>query len=840
MSAPRLPCDNDKCLYDLATFPGSAAVGASGDLAPLRCPACGEGVELKLESLGIFRVDKPTGPVFVAWKTRNSLLGDKTDVAIGLFRVQISGKLDVMPPEEVAFPRVPVFRGLDGKPCAPTLPVRPDRLAYLDPDYHVEPWRIEHQEYVVRIKLRGLDAPVDLRLPIMTSDPSDRAASDDVDRRAFRGINLRMWPRVAFAGWKRYYLSLGAVDAEGQKLFGGGRNVAASWITNGKVEPIAKVTAGGFARVACTSARPEWIGLEFKDEKGTVLGGGVWQVAPAKEKYAHRHITLGADFGTSNTAFAYREGDDPSALIPNSEPDYIIRSGEEPSELKHLEMWIPRAGFGPMKDLWASELVFANPVSGLGSEDELRKFKPIEDYCISMSGVRIAYDERPHLVSHLKWTEAVEPTHLRNSPLVPLLQQAYLEFVTFLCLGHIYAQAGDSAPGTVMIRFSYPLAFEDDDLKALRQVWAAVAVSLSETTGLTVNLDTVVVDEATAATESVPHELDTVRVVVDIGGGTTDVALLWFKNNTRDAAPIVYVTSFKYAGSTVLRSFHGGVNNRPNCLNPKFSAELVRRKIREAGSVGKAFRTDDLIQSGRSEVANERVRMYYHYLLEYIARLIVAPIARGNGFSDAQGKALKAPMDFNVELLLLGNGWGFGELIDAAGVAKMVEYTLKRRTLVLLRSLGRSETPSITLSVSVPTDAEHPKVAVAKGLLNITVGGKSSAKGISRRILGINTRVDRAELPWHLEVDSDGEHPPMDQDELKKGSLLSWDPAAEPAFPTKFKTPFEMDEKLRRSSRTLSEKTGIKGDWLSGSPFEALLETLLTNALSSDGEPYGN
>lgn len=843
MSTASLPCVNPRCGFDLSTFRASITVRSSG-AAPLHCPACGEKVPLRLEAFGVFRIDDTRSSRFVAWKSsKSSALGDKPELPVGLFKVQLTPPPEVIRPEEVAFPAVPVFKGTDGSWQVPTLPVRPDRMVFLDPERPIQAGHMEHQEYVAKLHLRGLDKPLELRLPVMAADPDDRSVPD-VERKAFRGVNLRMWPNVPFPTWKRFYLSLGAVDEEGKrKLFAPNRAMRAFWVVDGNAREFARSTAGGAARVACTDRRPEWLTLEFSDEKGNVLGGGCWQVPPARGSYPNRTLTLGADFGTSNTALAYRLGDAQPALVPNSEPYYVVHSGDEPGVHKHLEMWIPRTGFGPMKDLFASELLFANPVASLGDEDEVRRLKPIEDYCITQSGVRIAYDEKPHVVGGLKRQSGLEPASLRKTSLHRPLREHYLDFVAFLALGNIYSTLGDSAPGNIDLKFSYPLVFKKEDVEALLEDWEKVAHRIKAATGLQVDVDKAPIDEATAATGTLRPKKDTVRVVIDIGGGTTDIAVLWSTRSLDEVAPLVYVTSVDFAGTNILQAFQG-MNKSPSCLLPTASIEALKRRVREAKTVREALAADDLLNSSREKLLHKRIGMFYGYLLEYMARMIVAPL----GYEDGSFHGIhrdddcRVTLPLRVEVLLLGNGWAFGDMVDSEGVVEMVDALLASRTTAIAASLGRDDKPQVKVSVRRPEGVSHPKAAVAMGLLNFEGGNGAHAadrKVVQRRIVGITTQVGDVSVPWWQEVKGKGDRKPLHVDyELEAGAYLDWDAGAVPKFPKSLRSPHELDENLDKTARNLMKAVSVERQWLQASPFEVLLQDLFALAVYTDGAPH--
>ncbi|MCC7534620.1 MAG: hypothetical protein IT379_00320 [Deltaproteobacteria bacterium] len=833
------------------------------------CPACGTAHDVPLDALGIVHRARAKEPGFVLWKTAGSLVPAQGGViAIGELRLRFR-QLEVLRPEEVCFPAVPVFRLTDGTFKVPDVPVMPAFVDCVDTGA-LAPAQVARGRYQVELPLHGLAAPVRVELPLLAADAG--RLTTDPERDAFRGVNVRFWPRVPFRAWKRFFLSVAAVEPEGKKLFARERPLSVGWIDAAdRMHEIAVETAGGASRVACTTERPRWLAMRL-EERDRAAGGGLFLLPGGDATYAPAlGLALGVDFGTSNTCIAYQDPQGQPHLLPfpsrsgGARDDVLFASGAEPRQHDAPDTWLPHTGFGPKGDLLPSEILLAAPTRQLPPDPErIRALRPIEEYAIPTAGVRVGYPERDHVISELKWRGQILPAQLREERTAAALQEVYLDLAVFFALGQIYAGLGEVAPANVDVRYAFPLVLRDRDRTGLGEMWNRVARRIGDATGLTVTVP----DPAQAGDESNTAAvggrlgfLDRTkthgRLLVDVGGGTTDLVLMWPHADSQRPPITQYVTSFRYAGGTYVAALAGASEQTVNCLVAGTSIETLRRLIRESSQIRHVIESPAIVRPDKRPTAERRASLFFAYLVEYLARLVVAPFLTGEAPTQADGTW---PDPFVVEMIPLGNGWGFAGVIDAYGEEHLITMRLAERVAQVIAEIGpslvasphagplptgerepRRELPRIEVVAQKLKALPHPKAAVAYGLL---LGGAASGPTPMRRIVGYTTTVDGTrKVSWSLPVVGDGGAAPAGQAPIAKSSYLGWDAVELPSFPSGLPSPHAMDEGLRHTVRTLLDESAPRDEfqhrWLRRSPFEVLLEELFTKAIPNDGVPYG-
>lgn len=851
-------CENQNCGFDLGEFEAERIVTEGPEVA-LFCPVCGNRLAVPLGQLGIF-YRGGAEPGFVQWKLSAERVAAATRVTIPLGKLNLrfdekTCPLEPLRPQDICYPAVPAFRQLDGALAVPTLPVRVDFLDCIDLAVAFRPGEVVRGRYQAELPLHGLTSPLRIELPLMAAEPGKTVSN--AERDVFRGVNIRLWPPVAFRKWKRFFVGIAAVDEDGRKIFHPQRTLEAHWVNHNLLATlVAAETAGKSARVACTTERPTCITLSF-GERGRPVGGGLWQVSPATEEYGQGTLSLGVDFGTSNTCIAYAyQGSEPQSLPIASDQrnggsaGYIVQSGREPEVHEAVDTWVPRLGFGPKGDLLASELLVNRPVrTEVPDPAAIKAWKPVERFSIPTAGVHIAYPERDYIISEFKWSEQVQPVQFQGDKVVEALQEVYLDFAAFFALGHILSRLGGvAAPGSVLIRYSYPLVFSTGQRSSLASVWKNVAQRLSEDAiGMHVEAnDSDALDESNAAAQNGLGEFGETpaRLFVDIGGGTTDLALLWRPKGRGEAPQVCYLTSFRYAGRTYIDALSGTGEKTVSCLVGGCSVEALRRLIRESSLIRNVINSPNVIKVERRTLVERRAALFYLYLVEYLARLIVAPLLSGEAPVDDGGER---PDPWVVEVVPMGNGWGFAGILDPHGEEGLIVHRMQERVDQLLEELCTAgiKLPRIRIA-PLRLKGLHPKAAVAHGVLKLDREGKNAAVGATmiRRIVGYTTTVNgKRKVPWYVSIEGNGQTAPDGQEKISTSAFLRWEADEMPQFPSGLPAPHSMDHELRHSSTQLVGRTAPRTEahsWLCNSPFEILLEELFRRAVPNDGVPYAD
>lgn len=835
----------------------------------LHCPACGERNEIELKPYDLFvRGEKRK---FYRWRgaqTKIENFDGKCRINLGAMTLSLSEKLkddyiagDNFSVEQICHKAVPVFRQLDGSLLAPDLPVRREYLDLVDASRPAQSDRTARGGYRFTFHLTVAEQPVEITLPAVPVRPGQTPA-DGVE--AFDGVHLLLWPKVSYRAWRRYFLRFGYAGATAEDIFGESREAkvyafagrsldenerARGWLQLDTVSPDRRT------RFACVESRPEWVGVEFEDGgRGEPTGGGLWRVRPAADAYPELGETnVAVDFGTSNTCVAWDSPQRPSLLAIGSCDEVLINGASLPNRMEHPDTWPPRQGFGRSQALLPTEILTRENV------DEYRKrshkvsdWVPVLDYSIPTGGVEAAYNEMGYVIPDFKWQNMIGDAWYKNQHVE--LQKKYIEFLLLIVIAELVTH--NAIGPSLNVKFSYPLAFDREMHDKFVSVLQETTAAVSRQTGVNVMPDLegaapnkfIPLDEARAAARSASTHSndDSACLYVDIGGGSTDIALLELRGQTGRRDSYVNICSFEYAGGGLAAALAEG-----GCLKAGSDISHFRRKIREAGSVIELMNSDTLFSGNKRNAITNKSSYFYAYLRQFLSRLLAAHIingalARNGGRPHAEAhpaaaapEAPPAPTPretYRVLLYPLGNGWGFGGFIDARYESRVFAELLTREAnLILDEAITRQVVPPGVPRVEVLSQViDEPKQAVVYGLLNKEGGESLTEQDWSwRSIVGWTTRTgptQRAE--WYRPVTGGSASAPAGAEPVTSGAILECRSDEWPAFPPRLPTPHELDRKneltrfLARCSPSAYEQS-----WLLESPFHVLLEKLFKPAL---------
>ena len=836
------------CQYDWVANPAKFRVElrssevADGPLQ-LRCPACAATLSsvLSLNDLGVVR-DAVTHQLY-QWK-------DAPETAFSLSDVEL------VDPSNAVFGHVPQYS--DGETTTvPTLPVRPAYLSLVDLDAFEADrarfaGRIEAHtgRYVALVPLKGR-APYPVTCGVVgegLGGPPERTL-DDVD--------LTVWPRVRSRAWHTFIVSATYGD-KAKKLLGDG--VEASFFVGGddpsrpaelvrcneipfvgferQVGGVAERVAPKTTRIASVTraGRPTWVALTGRKPDSGEAVGGLFQTLTAQNKIAAPQAALrvGLDFGTSNTCMAFERvpGDATGTkrVLPARDLNEYLARSNSTRTLRHLPASqyhpaFPQRGFGEDGEVVPSELVFRWDASavlgGTGPAAQPESWIPGLDcgICgndVDWSGTRSAGVTE----SRLKWGKGhrVGAADALSDELRKRLLVAYLKTL-MVYEAALYLEAGErlegaTPPAQLSLFFGFPGNFPEvavDLRRALTQAtvqpdpggpaetvrwglaqWCDIATDVQEE-----------VDEAQAASRAAkPLHGEGLRagfvleLLVDIGGGSTDVALTWKPtvNETDPArgAALEMLTSMRYAGEDAVDALFGlPEHTATRTIAPGLSREAVRSSIRMGGSA------QTLLDTYKASKAIRRIETFYLQLAEWLARVVSAQVLAGH-FAEV----CASTDELSVRLVPLGNGWGLARLqtqwIDPL---ETLGEAIERRVIELLRA--HQNPTQVKLHVRA-IEGIAPKQAVAVGLLE--GGGTGGArrarsrdgmevlqaaagtgmlkpKWRSRSIIGVPVRIiepgsdageDRT-LPWTASVQDGAYHPNEHGAPIPERASATWD-----------------------------------------------------------------
>ncbi|HLL75267.1 MAG TPA: hypothetical protein VK421_08360 [Pyrinomonadaceae bacterium] len=831
----------------------------------LYCPACGERNEIELKPYNLFvRGEKRKLYRWRGAQTKIENFDGKCRINLGAMILSLSEKLkddyiagDNFSVEQICHKAVPVFRQLDGSLLAPDLPVRREYLDLVDTSRRAQSERTARGGYRFTFHLTVAEQPVEVTLPPVPARPGQTPA-DGVE--AFDGVHLLLWPKVNYRAWRRYFLRFGYAGATAEDLFGEARDVKVYAFAGRSVDEnervrdwlqLDTVSPDRRTRFACVESRPEWVGVEFEDGgRGEPTGGGLWRIRPAADAYPELETTVAVDFGTSNTCIAWDAPQGASLLAVKSCDEVLINGASLPNRLEYPDTWPPRQGFGRSQALLPTEILTRENVDEYRKRNHVvRDWVPVLDYSIPTSGVDAAYSEMECVIPDFKWQNMIGDAWYKKQHVD--LQKKYIEFLLLIVIAELVTH--NAIGPSLNVKFSYPLAFDEEMQDKFVSVLQEATTAVSRQTGVNVMPDlvkvggkmTIPLDEARAAalSASAYGNDDSACLYVDIGGGSTDIALLELRRQTGRKDTYVNICSFEYAGGGLAAALAEG-----GCLKSGSDISHFRRKIRETGSVTELMNSDTLFSNNKKKAITNKSSFFYAYLRQFLSRLLAAHIinralAANGGRPHAEARpaadapdapAARAP--YRVLLYPLGNGWGFGGFIDTRYATRVFPELLAKETNAILEeAVANKVVPPDVPRVEVLSQAVgEPKDAVVNGLLNNRDTGAFSAQDWPwRSIVGWTTRTSATQkAEWYRPVTGGSASAPPGAEPVTDGAILECPAEEWPAFPSRLPTPHELDER-NELTRFLAgcSPSGVEQDWLQGSPFHVLLEKLFKPAL---------
>jgi len=881
---------SSECGFTLDQLSARATVDTIEDAGlDISCPVCGSQLELRFASLGIVTRGKGPQTKYVRWNVGGAARASNR-VEAGLFQLTFKS-LGTIEPREICYPQVPAFQQEDGTVAVPTLPVQREFFDCVDTPRLEQMWKDGHRatvvggEYHIDLPLYGLDDPFPIQLQLMTHRPSGERP-----KREFSGVSLRVWPNLPIAEWKHHLVGMSAVGEGSEyllaptprvRLFTRGAE-AEGWSRNST-----SVQREGHAALVAADERPRWIDLEIGAEvkpfsdQDTLTGGGIFYVPPSNQTAAGE-IEIGLDFGTSNTCLAIKGeilpgSRDRNHLLPVAPEEewsfFLVRGGPEARDHVGPDLWPSPVGFGRKDDLYPSELLFSRKrVAQSQALVNIDQWRYGLDFGTPPADVRPEFLEADYLLGDFKWTHMLQRIAPSFAQKTAKLQAQYLAGILMNSYARIAAK-WEQYPSSVKVYYSYPMSYQESDLATLEEAEGMATAILQEATGLDWQLSRGH-DESTAAAASGGDPGATVAVYLDMGGGSTDIAVKLERKP--DKWETVWANSVQYAGMSLLDAYCGEDEHKVTCcLAGSTTVDVLRRRVREAINVSEVFGDSTLFDTAKLAVTRNRTTHFYGYVVEYIARLLAAGFLDQRFKLEDQEGDRRFPDKLVIAMYLLGNGWRFDGWLFPDFHQALVDTVFKRMMQLVMEEKGeyaeeiRSQLANTKVRPRVKELQEipHEKAAVAIGLLTEEARRQvpTTPAGGESGILGWTTTVNgNLEVPWFATYDRSGPNRPPAPTAGERtaeveysfgGSTetaadngpetpwyqdlhnpsLDWDKTP-PRFPTEIESPFDLDANLDRTRGTLRSRCADKGNrWFTKGPYEVLLEKLFASALRTIG-----
>lgn len=458
-----------------------------------------------------------------------------------------------------------------------------------------------------------------------------------------------------------------------------------------------------------------------------------------------KRLRVAIDFGTSNTCLYYvvPSGAQGNAATTSGDPKLVRLSNKNQEVVRGLQLgtslsqpWLPDMRG---QDLIPSELVFRDePQKILG-----QTLKPIVDYTIPP--LRWRQGEELLICTGFKWESSTEPEAIRGR--FRELQRMYLDLVLRMVLAELVAggplSGGEVHPNEIDLVFTYPLAMTKERCSELGQVFESVTTELRARSGITINVRASI-DESRAGETGVGVQDPGQRIYVDIGGGTTDIAVIQ-QNKDVAGRKLLLVDSVRYAGNDFLTALSNGDGGGNIATRPLI--ELQRRVRAKEG-----LALQDLSVFGnnedRKEDAQKALERFLQGLTQYLARIIVLRVRQSEPQAAEQ----------ILHIFLLGNGWRFVQFLPQDPFAApnrnprdIIREEISGRLKKELKAFKDAEIITTEPNFEL-LHPENPKTVVARGALEAT--RLTLEEGPQQTFIGSNVRAVTATGSTTLQWDT--------------------------------------------------------------------------------------
>jgi hypothetical protein len=726
------------CGFDANAYPVTIMVDGNAHI--FHCPVCGQSFEpvIELEGKDVF-YDREARSFF-KWATpaESAQAEIIVEQELGQFKLQVRAK--PLNYQQLFYPAALVFV-LDGEIAQNQLFAPPENCKRYGINIKERALHPNDTFLELQFELKGCSN----RLRVSLSAAVTRATTDTQTARVNNGSALTVWPNfkrtgceeprsdsdpVRHGAWRDYFVhfatSDGNINLKSMRLVGEGvgRDVSFDGSTpKGAVgfppdyiEIVADVNRGG------GQSRPYNACFDVKLDSYT-----------PKTNTLSKKLRVAIDFGTSNTCLYYvvptgaGQGNaagtsgDPKLLKLSNKTHEVVRGLQLGASLSHT--WLP-----DMKgqELIPSELVFRIEPQNLLAQNPA----PIVDYTIPP--LRWRAGEEKLICTGFKWEQSTEPSAVRGQ--FRDLQRMYLDLLFRMALADLVAggplSGTDVHPNEIDLVYTYPLAMTEERRRGLRDVFEFVAGQLRERTGITLNVTTSI-DESRAGETGVGAQDPGQRIYVDIGGGTTDLAVI---EQRQDVAgrELLLVDSMRYAGNDFLTALSD--DDRGGHIATRPLIELQRRV--RAAKDGRAL--EDLNVFGnseeRKEEAQQSLERFLRGLTQYLARIIALRV-KGLGEDAVQ---------HTLHIFLLGNGWRFILFLPRDPLAdpktnpkdiirEAVSQRLKKELELFQKAGIIAVEPNFEL-----LHPEDPKTVVARGALEAT---RLPLEGLQQTFMGSDVKA---------------------------------------------------------------------------------------------------
>ncbi|MCC6157974.1 MAG: hypothetical protein IT350_07960 [Deltaproteobacteria bacterium] len=578
---------------------------------------------------------------------------------IGKFVVIVRGR--ILKPEDTLVPHV-VRLGPPGRTRLPDLPFYREYLPIVESSECTQP---TGSTAAYRFRLKGMTGDKRVTLPVKGDDGYN--------------VRLTLWPRFRVEGWNLHYalFTQTALHENHPRIWLVGEDRATTTFVSDL--PTDERTTG---QMHSAPARrmgfiPSYFGMEWRPDRNDVQDAetGYFRIpdsyVPEIKKIPGALRRIAVDFGTSNTYVAV---DSTKETTPGYlELSYDAFTGESldadetaRAVVESTRRWLCLTRFRPAPQTFPSELVFHRPTIQLPDLD-----RPLDAFTIR--NPRIAYllpqqdagDEsftateadkavRRRYVTNFKWTMENELFGWDSARARFIVQ--YLTGILELVVASLVARDHCESVSAVV---TFPLAFDESMRAEYVKAWDDIQKEISDVTGISLTRADMIDESRAGALGSAGSEDDSRHVVIDVGGGTTDIA--FFLNPDK----LFFIDSLRFGGDDLVEiladkhAMPAAAQSRWNTIRRHLDG-VVKDNEHDDNRIDQMLRmalTREWIQSGAPWVKNlpdksardileQAIYHFFNGILEYVTSLI-----RAWDTFDGGQHAKK------IHVHALGNGW---------------------------------------------------------------------------------------------------------------------------------------------------------------------------------------
>ncbi|MGB7925483.1 MAG: hypothetical protein WCF57_19750 [Pyrinomonadaceae bacterium] len=750
------------CGFDVSAYPATIVMDSNAHI--FHCPVCGQSFDpvMDLEGKDVFYDSEARG--FVKWATPAEAAQSEVIVEkiLGQFKLQVRAK--PLNYQQLFYSPALVFV-LDDAPVQNQLFAPPENCKRYDIDIKERLIDPNGTYLELQFRLKGGSRPFRVSLSAAVT----RATTDPQTGRINNGSALTVWPNFKRSGWTEAMQDASDEVQQGRNDSDGGsatvehspwRDYFVQFDTDDKAVTLKtlRLVGEGMGQEAMIDGAVPKGALDFPPEYIEVTAD-VAQGGQAPRQYRtcfsvslnsynpqkvalSKVLRLAIDFGTSNTCVCYRVPGDvergdasdnaraPKLLRLRNKNYEVVRGLQLGANVSHT--WLPDL---EGQDFIPSELVFRDtPQNILGQTSP----QPILDYTIPAARWRAG--EEKMICTGFKWKHATEPSAVREQ--YRELQRMYLDLLFRMVVAELVASDGPLAgtevhPNKIELVYTYPLAMPKERWKALGRLLESIGQSIHQRTGVSMTVN-VGVDESRAGEADIKMQGEGQRIFMDIGGGTTDIAVIEQRDNVAQRE-LLLVDSMRYAGNDFLAALADDAKGGHISTRPLIELQRRVRFFKRAA-------LEDLSVFGsseeRKEDAQDALERFLQGVMQYLARIMILRLNSLGEIADARNEKLK--------LFLLGNGWNFVLFLPRNPLAnpnatpkEVMQEEVSKRLVEELEKFREGKfiefDPSIKWTELFELHfPQEPKTAVARGALEVT---RRPIEGIEKTFIGSDIEV---------------------------------------------------------------------------------------------------